>query len=422
MAVNFANPIDFRAIAPLPAASIQGALVGDSRCANSHLLSGASLASNGIAFWVEALSRGRVRFPGTMNFGVSGDTTDNVLARMAPVIASSASFAIILVSVNDTIGSTNTLAQRQANLLSIITQTRNSGKVVILVSELPVGGGTTASFTGTKLDQHMAMAQYARYLAGSMANVFLADPWPSMVQSADATGTPISGMLADGLHQTATGAYNIAVEVCRVINTIYPELSLLLPSSAADLYSAINTTGNLIANCAMSGAGGTTGTGGSGSVATSFSLLTTEAAMTVVGSKVTAGNKTWQQLVVGGTPTGGAPFAALNQNFSAANLTAGDVIEAVCEFELDAGASGVLLPYLQIGSSNANAWSGASATATLGGAPNLSISGIMRSPRLTVPSGIASTVFRFAVPGIQNVTASATVRVGKLAVRKVPPL
>ena len=125
-------------LAKLGRASLNLAVFGDSRCANSTYNLGGSVRSegNGLAFWAETLSRGRLRFRADLNFGLGGDKTNGMLARIDPVLSSDADVVAILASVNDNTFNDPLLADRMLNITTICEKLAAAGKLVVL----PVAG------------------------------------------------------------------------------------------------------------------------------------------------------------------------------------------------------------------------------------------------------------------------------------------
>ena len=401
---------------------IVGKLIGDSRLNNSHAVAGSfdTEAANGIAFFVGMLSRGRVRFPSSLNFGVISDTTDMILARKSTWLAAPASFSIFFASTNDTALLSNTLAQRKANLTTIVTDLQASGIPVIVVPELP-----RTSFATSQLKQHLSCAQHLRNMHDPANGIFVADPWLSLVQQMDATNAaPISGMFYDGLHQAPAGSYYIAVEIVKIISMLFPEPMCLLPSSNADVYDATdNPLGTINANPMLDGTSGTAGTGVTGDVATSHTMQSSTASLTATASKVPSGGKTWQQMALGGTPNVANPtMAFLLGGMSTSKLVTGRIYEPVCEIEVDAGASGLLVPYLQVALSGVTYNTGYPLSVTTGRMPSFAFGGVMRGRRFAAPASLSGFQMMLGVFGVNGETASGTVRVARMALKEVASL
>lgn len=76
--------------------------------------------SDGYASWLRVLSGQRINLPASMNFGVSGNTFAQMLARIGDVINAQPQYCIVEGGTNDF--PVNTFATIQNNWLSIISQ------------------------------------------------------------------------------------------------------------------------------------------------------------------------------------------------------------------------------------------------------------------------------------------------------------
>jgi lysophospholipase L1-like esterase len=78
----------------------------------------------------------------TYNFGVGGDNTSDILARMTPILAVGATLAILNPGVNDWRNTSSskrrTPAQYKANYISIIQQLKAAGHQVIVLNIPPI--------------------------------------------------------------------------------------------------------------------------------------------------------------------------------------------------------------------------------------------------------------------------------------------
>lgn len=388
--------------------------IGDSRTIAGHFGSPERLTSNGYQFWTEFLTRGRVRFPRAFNFGVSGETSTQILARAATAAAASPPVAIVLAGVNDATGDPTL-----ANVVAITRMLVQAGKIVIVVPELPRISGWTAS----RASQQMAVYDGLRSI--STKNVYIANPWPYIVDYALATGAEISGMYYDNIqHPSNTGAYYIGLAIANIINSLFPDPGVL-PVWSIGLYDATyNPGGCLTPNPMVSGSGGSLAGSATGTVATSTTVSRTGSDITVAASKVTdSAGLVWQQIVLAGTPTTNTQRATITQNVTVANLTVGDNIRAVCEMQVDAGAAGVHGPSLEINptggsteavSSNYDTWARA-----VGYAPAVAHAGVLTTPPLVVLASIATFPVQVIARAEQSIACSMTFRIRALGARKI---
>ena len=94
------------------------------------------------------------------NFGVGGDTTAMVLARIQSVLNSDAGIVVLLAGTNDR--SSTDAATSIANLEQIVKQLTDAGLWVILIAELPSGDTTYSSYTlnETMFKEHLKVRKW----------------------------------------------------------------------------------------------------------------------------------------------------------------------------------------------------------------------------------------------------------------------
>lgn len=390
------------------------AWIGDSRTAAGNLGSPLRTASNGAQFWTEALSRGRVQCPIEYNFGVSGETSAQILARVSTVIACPARIVHVLASVNDATG-----VDSAGNVLEIVTALQRAGKTVIVTPELPRISGWTA----TRIAQHDAVFNRLRVL--NLPRVYIADPWADFVDYANDVGAVLADRFYDSppIHPSNLGAYYMGRSIASILNAILPEPSVLPRSNAGAYDASVNVRGWLTPNPMVFGTGGSLVGSATGAAANSVTITRTGSDITVAASKVTSGGKNWQQVAIGGTPSTNTQRATVSIGIPLASVSVGDVVEGVCEFEVDAASDGVHGPSLEINpvtgttaavSTNYDTWARG-----LGYAPNVAHSGVMRTPPLIVQSGLTSLPLQLIARAEQGVSCAMTFRVRAMAARKI---
>ncbi len=405
------------------------AFTGDSRLARGFTTTANvyGTAANGLAPWIELLTGARVRCPFEYNFAVSGYTTSQCLTTLSNVLATDATFVVVLQSINDSKTSVANVELVKSNLTTQINAIRASGKTAIVVCELP--RGPSGAFTGSTLSRHLEIAAWLRQWHGTLG-VHVIDAWDLVGDQTVATGAYQSGMSSDGLHPNAYADYLIATRIAQVINILVPPVNQLPPTSG-DVYDAVECRhGNLITNGLMTGTAGTKSIT-TGNIADNWTANSPNADMAVVGSKVTSSlsGRPMQQLAFTTTALGAnRTFQMFNTPFSAtaqASLSEGDIVEGICEYECDAGATNMLMLGLLL-------------QFTVGGTayhsrgmdtpsfnpdcimPAVAHNGILRTPRLTIPPGaITFGLAAINVYALSGTTGGCTVRVGSVAVRKI---
>ncbi len=398
------------------------ATFGDSR--TDFNSTGASIFSHGYIYHLQYLTGNRFYFDDSLNFGVNGDTTALMVARLATVVAAPADIVIVLGGTNDrNSGSTITAAQTIANLTTIRDTLLAAKKTVIFIAEMPRGDAAFPALrlTGSQLAYHLRVREWL--LAQRAAKgCFVADPWPSMVDYSSATADAKTNMHRDGIHEGPLGALRMAQALAPIITTILPPAPSRLAAGAADFFSADNPDGNLLGNGALTGVGGTKSGTVTGDVADGWTV-SAPAGVTIAASIVTDADGTrWQQMAISGATTGGVVAAYFQRAISTpADVAAGDVIEAVNRFQIDAGATGYRSEFSNlravVGGANIDASSGAVATDSIGIAE--ARSGIQQNPRLTLSAAPTSVTLRMSVQFIAATTIAMTIRFALPAIRKV---
>lgn len=402
------------------------AIFGDSRTFQCSTLGG-GCENYGYLFWSLFLARQRCRYDLSDNYGIGGDTTTMMLARIAPVIASPASVVIVLGSTNDRGSAAMTAKQSIDNLTSIRDQLRAVGKVVIFVAEVPRGDTAFPAnrLSGTQLAYHAQVRQWILNQA-AQPGVYVADPWPYMCDPSSATGDCKVGYLHDGLHPNTTGAFYLATPVAAILNFLFPAPNIL-PSSNFDQYSVDNPLGCVNVNPMMLGTGGTPATGGSGQMSDGYTGTQASGAngITRTYSKVTKNGQEWLQCVLAGTASGAAAAVDIARQISLqSKVVAGEYLEAVVDIEWDAGLSNIQSIQLGIAitdpvNGTVTIWDGDRYTAT-SVIPNVAASGILRVPRVLVPAGATDVRLRLTAYAVDASAVAGTIRCRAMALRHLP--
>lgn len=400
------------------------AVLGDSISAQGFGGSSAggwTFASVGYADWAVFLSRQRVNLLPTSNHGVSGETSAEVLARIADVVALAPGVCVVLAGTND-IG-TLTPAQTVANLGTIYDTLRSAGIFVIAVPILPRGSLSTAE--QGKIQQ---VNKWVRLQRLTRRNFAIADCELAYIDLA--TGIPKTTMSADGTHPIVYGAWALGNEIATIINAIYPDSSLPF-INRLDVYSATdNPGGNLLAGSVglTEGTTGTLSNGPTGSLATSWSAngVNLPSGVTAVFAKVTkADGRSFQQITFGGTYNLASPVSF---NVTApsvhASCAAGDTLELSCELEADSGIaflSGAQL-LIDVATPSGNPVPIDMVANNTHLLPPVAFSGVMKTPKVTLPGTptLVRPTLRFTPQGVGGSSVLAgVVRFGCVSIRKV---
>jgi lysophospholipase L1-like esterase len=281
------------------------------------------------ATWLKWYTGDRLSRPaGTANFGVTGQTTAQLQARIGAVLAGHYDIIVMKVGYND-IAAGVSCASIMSNLTAMWTQLLNVGSVVIQDGQIP-----SPNHTATKIKvaqcvnaQSAAWAQQAGHQGFYFVNL---DPVVS--DPTQASWTALTGYLgSDGIHPTLLGASQIAWADAQVINQLVPPLNK--PTyTASDVYDATNNpSGNALPNGVLAGSGGTINAGCAGTVANSTSLTCgSSGGATVTGSQETINGLPAQVVTITGTYSSGAsPYITVQQNVASPSIFGvGDTIQA----------------------------------------------------------------------------------------------
>lgn len=306
--------------------------------------------SRGPSFWATFLTNQRVATSKALNFGVSGDTTNMVIDRLAPIVDAKADIYYVAIGTNN-IGS-KTWGQTVADLETIWSALLATGAIVIAQTILPRTLATQSS-----RDFLWRVNRWIRMQAGTRPRLYIVDPALNYGDPAAADASPRTNYAYDGLHPTTLGAYFATKPLAALLNSLVPDV---LPSfvGASDVYSVDNPEGNLLTNGALAGTAGTLGGGGgtiSGTVADSWTLNTSANGGTVT-SLVNAGSKTTladgrvaQHINLSGTYTGAGSATVNNSTLvlisqdivSFANYSVGDRLQLTADIAVAVGAANV---------------------------------------------------------------------------------
>ena len=388
-------------------------LFGDSFSARCHQTSGTRLARQmdwGYFTWLNAYCGGAFTCIG--NYGVSGNTTTQMLARIEPALAARAGWVFVQGGVNDL--STATADQIIANLKTICAKFVQTGAMVVLSGITPytgyAGGYTTI----------LAVNKALREYFSTSPNVIFVDTYAALVNPTDTTGALAAGMSDDALHPSAKGARAYGQAIANAIAGRY-SLVNYLPSSAADSYAIDSTSKQLLTNPLMSGTGGSvSGTGASGTLANGWNGGTDTGTVTSVfaaGQARTDGIGVDQQITI--SSAGSGAIVNMRQTGLASRVAIGDTVYAVGSISLS-GCSDLLYvqPSIEVTidgvTSRVRIFDNASA---VWDQSNLSIN--FRTPEFLL-SGTSITALNFFIRigfGTSG-TGAATVKIGRIGLFK----
>jgi lysophospholipase L1-like esterase len=393
--------------------------------------------ATGSCAWANLLSDGQFTFPHELNFGVVGDTTDQIVARLPALIAAKPSAVVLpCPATNDRNSNELRTAQHSIdNLIKILDACYSAGIPVILTTEFPRGNATFASglITGTQLNYHRLLRRWVLDVAANRRGVTVIDTWPLLADLSRSDGAMLLVNTYDGTHLAPIGAAKVGAAIAAVLRAMFPRKWIHADYDAGGLYHATeNPRGNLIPNPGMIGTAGTKDAASTGSLGDS-NTSTRDAAfnsgtLTTAFSKVArAGFNDWQQVVLGGTAG-----ATANQNLeiyqsaSNANFAEGDKVRAVCDVELGTTMTGICGVTLRTTKTVGGVAESSSALRPIDTSP-MPASGIyggrtllMVTRPFTVPAGAVTQMrARMVINTIPGAVVDGTVRWGNMRLEKV---
>lgn len=348
--------------------------------------------------------------------GVGAEESGEILARFAAdVLAYNPSYVWIQAGANDITAAT-TSATTWTNIKSMIDQSIGAGIVPIVATVLPRGtvktlvpsGLTTGAMTAltqaqlTKLNEiNESIRNYSYNNSG-----FIFINWDSAFLADDSNANATSGLpqalyTGDGVHPNSLGATKLADFCFDILDPIIPKnVGRMSVNTAANIASG--DMNNCIENGLMLGTTGTEVAPSSGVTADSWRLVKEGGSIEGVGSKVarTDGiSGEWQRVTVTASADTGdllrldQASVSLSDMATASGWAAGDTI--IFEAEVVASASvghithcGIELSITAPTSENHQAQFYNDSLDTTDSA----ISGILRTPPITIPAGASNFV------------------------------
>lgn len=336
----------------------------------------------GFAAWACVLSRQRVVHTHALNFGVAGETSSQVLARVGQVVAARPNICTVLAGTNDGAisgGSATTIA----NLDAIYSALTGAGILVIAIPITPRGSGTTA-----ERQRMLRVNDWIKRRSGR--NFIVLDLTENFGHSA---WVPKAGYTYDNLHPTPVGAFQIGKALAALVTALIP--SAPAPGvTTLDTYDAVNNpSGNLLPNGVMAGTGGGLATGFTGQLANNHFINGTPAmqSTSVVFSKSTFadGIRAAQRVVWSGTYASALGFQ-IASNSTPAWASAGDVLEATIEVEVAAGSNAHFSFFDYTAWSSGYGGGTDLAISATNASPTEGWSGILKTPPITVPAALTT--------------------------------
>lgn len=247
--------------------------------------------TTGMATMLEAISLGQFKVTPELTFGVTGETTGQILARFDEQVGVNwGNFDILWVDGgrNDGDATVADSLATIANLRAMSDRALAHGKKVFLM--LPNPPRTTGITTLLQQQIRSYVNRQMKVYAEAQPGVYFVDYWRDWVDGITIAGAPASGITYDGVHPDYKGAYNGATRVLATVSPDFPQSLRTQP--AWDVWDATyNPSGNVVgvnnpADMMLLGTGGSK-SNASGTVANHWTLFGSAAdAARIVGSVV----------------------------------------------------------------------------------------------------------------------------------------
>lgn len=314
-------------------------------------------ANLGMQYWIPILTGQGVKTRVDLNFGVSSNTSTQLLARIDAVCASDADIVLVQIGTND-MGAGISFTQTITNIAEIWGRLLAAGKLVIALPPLPRDSAGTYPLTSAQV---FRLWRVIRWVEGQQVsgrrNFYVIDTAAIFVNPTSAAGAPKTGYSGDGLHPTTIGDYYTSQKVVALLNSLFPAGASTF-ANVTDIYNVTdNPTGNLLTNGLLDGTGAvTTNAVGTlaGSFAANFELSHVTAGgtftdVTTTGTKIThpVDGRPGQRIAMAGNYNGtssgllnGHSLMIFQQLFgSFTNFSIGDTLRARCEIIKGAAAT-----------------------------------------------------------------------------------
>ncbi|EGI55042.1 hypothetical protein SUS17_2123 [Sphingomonas sp. S17] len=394
--------------------------------------------------WVNAMLGQRLTIGQT--FGVSGDRTDQMFARLPAAIATNAGILRIWGGINnigavasgspaytythavtgETVTINTVAAVTMRDLRQMAETARAAGMIVIIENEI---GGSTITTT-EKLAALNSLRQMIAEYGEVTPGIYVHDAFPMVMQPGAATPTFKAGYSYDGIHYSGRGAYWHAKSEAPLVDRLTAPRSVLIRSA---MEVPANGRRQLLTNPIFATTtGGTAGNGITGDVPSGW----TAAMGTNVGS-TTLSSVTNSDAVGNGVQAAitynAAGSFSMTQTLSGtsggaynANLQPGDEVEGFALVEITGASSALSTISLELTGSTAGSGGTAFGAMDLTGPNSSSDQGVndtalitLRTRPVVLPSPTGTFPYLIAaVRATAFTSGSATIVVRQIGVRR----
>lgn len=236
-------------------ASRYAAMLGDSRFGLSNYIGGNGAVlykSMGLISWLQSASYGVLSIPETLNFGVAGENTQQILARApAAIAAAKAAGANVMWYIGGTNDYTGGITdeQRKANVLATLDLIVKGGLMPLVICETPRRSADEPSY----IERHWIYRQWLKGYLPTLGYKVI-DVWPFLSDPTNPKVMPPNSTY-DNQHGNPTQQQIMGLGAWRQAASVFGSKSILPISN--DVYNATTKpNGSLVRNPLMTGTGG----------------------------------------------------------------------------------------------------------------------------------------------------------------------
>lgn len=406
-------------------------LFGDSQVDRDWLTTAGEFSNVGYGIINHANIFGGRRWEIVANLGVTGDTTDGMIARLpaALIAAASCGAVVISASTNGIFGDLRTADYEIANLTTIFRAFMNIGVYVIWKNETP-----RTFIDATKVQYQIKVNSWANEFERDNPGFSVFDAASVIVNATSTQFAPKSGYLDGAVHFKNVAACLLGKAFSDKYSPMFLPRSNLI-CTAADAYTVDASSSQVWGNPLFSGTGGqkTNTAGGTAPTGTVGDLTQVDhasnTAATCTCSLVSQADGFGQaQRIVIANAGNNDRWTVRNITNITAGVSPGDLIELECDIRVSSHSELVGLPvFLQVQTDGGtinysydNRHDGAAAAYT-----SAFVGGSFRTRRLRIPAGSAITALQWRVEprfSATSTTGGATIDVSRLSIRNLTRL
>lgn len=218
-----------------------------------------------------------------LNQAVSGQSTTEMLARLNDDVLVHRPKVVIVQNGTNEIGTG--IDALEETTLQMYDRILGSGSILVVFGTLT--RDAASSWDADDYETAAALNEFKRRYCEAHSKAIFVDTNKYIVDPASTNGEALTGMLRDGTHFTARGAFAAAQPLKDVLEDIFPPHDVLT-TYVKNPDGADFTFGNELPNPALAGTGGATGAGGSGDVPDDYEIERTGSHTGTIAATVAA--------------------------------------------------------------------------------------------------------------------------------------